>query len=147
MVKQVIRFMVRQVQSRSGSDRQRGPPRIQPRGKTPLFFGTTRIAVVHYISLSTIVLVRGLPREGLAFFRLRRSENGEYTSEEVHLSVDSGIPLHVHNTRGIYQTRWCEMIRLSYERVCVLASGTPFQLTLIGLLHAMAADPASHGCR
>jgi len=85
MVKQVIRFMIRQVQSRSGSDRQRGPPRIQPRGKTPLFFGTIRTAaVVQYISLSTIVLVRGLPGEGLAFFRLRRSENEEYTSEGVH---------------------------------------------------------------
>jgi len=137
--------MVGQVQSRNGSSVQRDLPRIQPRGKALLFFGTTRIAAaVQHVSPSTIVLVCGLPGEGLTFFRLRRRENGEYTSEEVHLSLDWGIPLHVHNTRDIYQTRWCETVQGFHKRVCVLASGTPFQLSLIGLPPAIAAVPASH---
>ena len=45
MIEQVIRFMVRQIQSRNGSAAQRIRPSIQPGGEILLFSSVLRIIV------------------------------------------------------------------------------------------------------
>jgi hypothetical protein len=71
VVEQVVGFMVRQIQSGSGSGSQRHRPRVQPIREVLLLTSTDLVILLMCrTSLLTIILVRGVPRADLAFFGL-----------------------------------------------------------------------------
>ena len=108
MILQVIRFIVRQVQSRSSGGTQRNRPRVQPGSKILLLSSTPYVIVgVHCISSLAIVLVRGLPREGLTFFRLERGG--------MERRVSSGLLLRAWI--GVFPSRTQYKRYLSFETI------------------------------
>jgi hypothetical protein len=71
VVKQVVRCMVRKIQSDSSNCAQRVCPRVQPRCQLlvlPLAIFAIKFGLC--ASLPAIILVCGIPREHLTFFRL-----------------------------------------------------------------------------
>ena len=88
VIEQVIRLVVRQIQSEKSSGTQRESPRVQPGSKVLVLSSVVFVIVFAWrASLPTVILVCGVPRADLTFFRL----GGEKSEGRASGKVRSGF--------------------------------------------------------